>query len=142
MSSLDRDYELDDDPARLDRDAVWAFLSEHVYWGRWRSRADLERQIDSAWRVVGAYERASGRQVGFARAISDGVSLAYLADVYVLPEHRGRGLGVALVHAMIEEGEGARFRWALHTNDAHSLYERFGFAKPDDTYLERPLRRG
>ncbi|MCP2261015.1 Acetyltransferase (GNAT) family protein [Streptoalloteichus tenebrarius] len=134
------DYELDDDPARVDRDALWAFLSEQAYWARWRDRAVVERQLDAAWRVVGVYERATGRMVGFARAAGDGVSVAYLADVYVLPEHRGHGLGVALVRAMVDEGPGATLRWMLHTNDAHGLYAKFGFAPPNDQYLERPRR--
>ena len=132
-------YEIDDDPARVDRDAVWEFLSRHVYWARWRDRAAVDAQIDGAWRVVAAY-RPDGATVGFARAISDGVAFAYLADVYVVPAERGTGLGVALVGAMIERGPGARFRWTLHTNDAHELYARFGFAAPDGTYLERPGR--
>jgi len=131
-------YEIDDDPARLDRAAIWSFLSTEAYWGRWRTPADLDRQIDGAWRVVGAY--ADGAQVGFARAVSDGVALAYLADVYVLPEHRGRGLAQAIVTAMIDAGPGAAFRWLLHTADAHDLYRRFGFAEPDATMLERPAR--
>lgn len=131
-------YEFDDDASRVDRDCVWAFLAEHAYWGGWRSRDVVECQIDTAWRVVGAYHRGSGRMVGFARAVSDGVSLAYLADVFVVPEHRGRGVGVGLVRTMIEEGTGAGFRWLLHTADAHGLYHRFGFNPPDPTLLERP----
>jgi ribosomal protein S18 acetylase RimI-like enzyme len=86
-------YEIDDDPARIDRDAVWAFLSTEAYWERWRDRVTVERQLDSAWRVTGAYETGTGRQVGFARAVSDGVAYAYLADVYVLAAARGQGLG-------------------------------------------------
>jgi GNAT superfamily N-acetyltransferase len=134
-------YEFDDDPARVDRDVVWAFLSTQAYWGRWRSREQVERQLDGAWRVVGAYHTATGRMVGFGRAISDGVAFAYLADVFVEPAHRGNGIGAALVAAMIEEGPGAGFRWTLHTADAHSLYARFGFAPPDPTFLERPPGR-
>ena len=134
------EYELDDDAARVDRDAVWAFLSTEAYWGRWRTRADVEAQLDSAWRVVGAYEAGTGALVGFARAVSDGVALAYLADVFVLPAARGRGLGEALVRTMVEEGRGGAFRWLLHTADAHGLYARFGFAAPDTTLLERPGR--
>jgi GNAT superfamily N-acetyltransferase/catechol 2,3-dioxygenase-like lactoylglutathione lyase family enzyme len=130
-------YTFSDDPARVDVDAVWAFLSEHAYWGRWRTRADLERQLASAWRVVGCYDE-TGATVGFCRAVSDGVALAYLADVYVEPAHRGAGVGRGLVQAMIEDGPGARFRWMLHTADAHGLYRDFGFAPPDATYLERP----
>ncbi|HVT70851.1 MAG TPA: GNAT family N-acetyltransferase [Trebonia sp.] len=134
------DWELDDDPARVDRDAVWQFLSTQAYWGRFRTRDDFERQLASAWRMVGAYETAGGRQAGFARAVSDGVAFAYLADVFVVPDARGAGLGKELVETMIERGPGAGFRWALHTADAHGLYRRYGFAEPDGMYLERPRR--
>ena len=131
-------YDFDDDVARIDVDAAWRFLSQHAYWGRWRTREDLEKQITGAWRVVGCYESGSGAMVGFARAVSDGVGLAYLADVYVLPEHRGRRLGERLVRAMVDDGPGAGFRWLLHTADAHGLYERFGFRPPAGNLLERP----
>jgi GNAT superfamily N-acetyltransferase len=134
-------FELDDDRGRVDRNAVWEFLSTEAYWARWRERSDVEKQIDTAWRVVGAYESSAGRTVGFARAISDGVSFAYLADVYVAPAARGGGLGVELVRFMLDEGPGRLFRWSLHTRDAHTLYERFGFAPPDSGYLERPGTR-
>lgn len=132
-------YELDDAAARVDLDAVWDVLSTQVYWARWRSRADVEAQVRGAWRVVAAYD-ASGALVGFARSISDGVALAYLADVFVLPEHRGHALGHALVHRMIDLGPGADFRWMLHTADAHGLYRSHGFGDPGDWYLERPSR--
>jgi len=131
-------YEFDDDRDRVDLDAVWRFLSEEAYWGRFRTRDEVELQIAGAWRVVGCYEADSGKLVGFARAVSDGVDIAYLADVFVVPEHRGRGLGVGLVETMIESGSGADWRWLLHTRDAHGLYERFGFAPPDHRLLERP----
>jgi GNAT superfamily N-acetyltransferase len=131
-------YELDDDAGRTDRDDVWEFLSTEAYWGKNRSRADFEAQLASAWRVVGVYESAGGRQVGFARAVSDGVAFAYLADVFVLPGARGGGLGKELVATMIDRGPGAGFRWTLHTADAHGLYRNFGFADPDATYMERP----
>ncbi len=128
-------YELDDDPARIDPAAAAAFLTTAAYWGRWRDEPDIRRQIAAAWRVIGAYDEA-GAMVGFARAISDGGS-AYLADVYVLPAHRGRGLGKAIVAMMIEQGPGAGFRWMLHTSDAYGLYRQFGFAAPPDNYMER-----
>lgn len=137
-------FEVDDDAARIDPDAAWAFLSSDAYWARWRTRCDFDRQLASSWRVVGAYAVGTGseRMVGFARAVSDGVALAYLADVYVLEEARGHGLGEALVRLMIDEGPGAHFRWMLHTRDAHGLYERFGFAPPGAGFLERPTRLG
>jgi GNAT superfamily N-acetyltransferase len=134
-------FEFDDNPERIDVDTVWAFLSTQAYWGRWRGRADVERQLSGSWRVVGAYEVSSGRMVGFARAVSDGVSLAYLADLFVVDELRGNGIGKGLVRQMIDNGPGAEFRWMLHTSDAHGLYEQFGFHKPDQTYLERPGKK-
>ncbi len=136
----DDGFVVTDRPGQIDRDAVWEFLSEQVPWGRWRTREVLESQVDGAWRVVGVVERASGRLVGFARAVSDGVSLAYLADVFVSPEHRGHGLAARMLRLMIDDGPGAHFRWMLHTDEAHGLYAKFGFAAPTGTYMERPGR--
>jgi len=135
-------YAFDDDPARIDVAAAWAFLDRDAYWGRWRGADDFHRQVAGSWRVVGCYETGTGAMVGFARAVSDGVGFAYLADVLVLPEHRGRGLGARLVEEMVERGPGAGFRWMLHTADAHGLYARFGFAPADATVLERPHASG
>jgi N-acetyltransferase len=139
MRHITAGYVIDDDPARIDAEAVTAFLTTQAYWGRWRGEADIKRQIGEAWRLVGAYDQA-GNMIGFARAFSDGGS-AYLADVYVLPGYRGAGLGRAIVRAMVEDGPGSRQRWMLHTSDAHGLYRRFGFTQPSghpSRYLERP----
>lgn len=133
-------YVVDDDPSRVDLDAVWKFLSTEAYWGRWRTREMFEHQIRTAWRVVAAYEIASGNLVGFMRALSDGCTIAYLADVFVLPEHRGHGLSVRMLSEMIDEGPGARFRWMLHTRDAHGLYAKFGFGPPGPRLVERPAQ--
>ncbi len=133
-------YDLDDDRSRVDVDALWAFLSAEAYWGRWRRRDHVQRQLATAWRVVGGYERTTNRMIAFARAVSDGVAFAYLADLYVVPDARGQGLGKELVRTMIERGPGADFRWTLHTFDAHGLYKQFGFGPADPTYLERPGR--
>jgi ribosomal protein S18 acetylase RimI-like enzyme len=128
-------YELDDDPNRIDLDAVHAYLTRS-YWAEGRPRETVERLVRSAQRVVGLY--VDGRLVGFCRAVSDDASLAYLADVYVLPEHRGRGFGVELVREMIDNGPYAARRWLLHTRDAHRLYRRFGFGPPGERLMERP----
>jgi GNAT superfamily N-acetyltransferase len=125
------------DPARVDVEVVWGFLSTAAYWGRWRSRDDVVSQVRDAWRVVGAYA-TDGTMVGFARAFSDGVSTAYLADVFVLPDWRGSGIGRRLLEEMIERGPGREYRWMLHTADAHGLYADFGFQPPNRSYLERP----
>jgi GNAT superfamily N-acetyltransferase len=127
--------ELDDDPARIDVDAVHAYLANESYWAQGRPRDVVERLIGEAQRVVGVYD--GERQVGFARAFSDGVALVYLADVYVLPEYRGRGVGVELVRELVENGPLAELRWILHTRDAHSLYRKVGFAEPSERVMER-----
>ena len=134
--TLDGGYELDDDPTRVDVDALVRFLTTEAYWGRWRQRADIEAQLSSAWRVVGLFHDSS--MVGFARAVSDGVAFAYLADVYVDPAHRGRGLGHTLVGEIVEGNGAAAFRWMLHTADAHGVYADLGFSPPGPDAMERP----
>jgi len=135
-------YELDDDPGRLDVDAIHRFISEESYWGRGRSRERVLATIDGSRRVMGLYR--DGRQVGFARAITDGVTMAYLADVYVLAAHRGRGLGVALVRETIDGAGAPEAHWILHTADAEGLYERLGFRTGPLRYplMERPRGAG
>jgi GNAT superfamily N-acetyltransferase len=128
-------FEVDDDPARIDLDAVHRFLSEEAYWAKGRPRETVARLVREADRVVGVYD--GGRQIGFARAFTDGVAIAYLADVYVVPEFRGRGLGVELVREMIENGPYADVKWLLHTTDAHGLYQKLGFREPSEKVLER-----
>jgi GNAT superfamily N-acetyltransferase len=130
--------ELDDDPARIDVDAVHDFLANDSYWAEGRPREVVARLVRDAQRLVGLYD--AGRQVGFARAFTDGVTLAYLADVYVLRAYRGRGLGIELVREMVDHGPYATLRWILHTRDAHDLYRRFGFAEPSERVLEREPR--
>jgi ribosomal protein S18 acetylase RimI-like enzyme len=131
----DHELEFDDDPGRIDVDAVHDYLANESYWAKGRPRDVVERLIREAQRVVGVYD--GERQVGFARAFTDGVSLVYLADVYVLPEYRGRGVGVRLVREMVENGPYADLRWTLHTRDAHGLYRKFGFAEPSERLMER-----
>jgi GNAT superfamily N-acetyltransferase len=129
-------YELDDDRTRIDRDAVHAYLGGVSYWAKGRTRETQDALIDASGHVVGLYE--NGHQVGFARAVDCvGAGFVYLADVYVLDEHRGRGLGVDLVREIIENGPYADRRWVLHTQDAHTLYEKLGFG-PNERLMERP----
>ena len=132
------EYELDDDPGRIDRDAVHRYLSGESYWAQGRARETQDALIDNAARVVGLYHGTT--QVGFSRAISDGHVQSYLADVYVLEEHRGHGLGVELVRFSVDEGPLAGTKWILHTADAHGLYRKLGFVDPGSAMLERPRR--
>jgi GNAT superfamily N-acetyltransferase len=127
--------ELDDDPARVDVDSVHDFLANEAYWALGRPRETVERTVREASRVVGLY--AGDRQIGFARAFTDDTAAVYLADVYVLGEYRGRGLGVALVREMVEGSPWTHLKWLLHTKDAHGLYRKLGFAEPSERVMER-----
>jgi GNAT superfamily N-acetyltransferase len=139
LRSLPDGYELDDDVARIDVAAVTDFLTTSAYWGRWRVGTDIATQVTRSWLVIGVYAR-TGAQVGFARVVSDGVAFAYLADVYVLEQHRGRGLGQALVAFTIEQGP--TWRWLLHTQDAYGLYAQYGFGPAAANLMERPAPTG
>ena len=127
--------ELDDDPLRVDVDAVHAFLSQESYWAQGRARDVVERLVRTATRIVGLYD--GDRQIGFARTISDGLAFGYLADVYILPDHRGRGLGKELVRFAVDESPLKPTKWLLHTQDAHELYASLGFTAPSDRVMER-----
>lgn len=120
-----QDYTLSDDRARLDLDAIHAFLSRS-YWAAGIPRATLERALSNSL-CFGVYLGAE--QVGFARLVTDRATFAYLADVYVLERHRGRGLSRALMELVMShpEVQGLR-RWLLATRDAHGLYRKFGFS--------------
>jgi GNAT superfamily N-acetyltransferase len=139
-------FELDDDRSRVDLDAVHAFISGESYWGRGRPREIVRRAVEGSLRVVGLYRGAE--LIGFARAVSDGTTLAYLADVYVLAPFRGRGLGMELVREILEGGDGgeggnlSRVHWLLHTADAEELYERFGFRRGPVRYPLMERARG
>jgi predicted GNAT family acetyltransferase len=133
-------FELDDDPQRVDVDAVHAFISGESYWAAGRSRELVARAILGSTRVLGLYR--AGEQVGFAREVSDGATVAYLADVYVLRPYRGRGLGLELVREIVDGGVGggqSHVRWLLHTADAQALYAKLGFsdARPVHALMER-----
>lgn len=134
--ALDDGYEIDDDRARLDRAAIHAYIGGVSYWAKGRERERQDELIDASAHVVGLYD-ATGGQVGFARAVDcDAAGFVYLADVYVLDEHRGRGLGVELVREIVENGPFAGRKWVLHTRDAHTLYEKFGFG-PHERLMQR-----
>ena len=132
--------EIDDDPARVDVGAVHRFLSEESYWARGRDAATVARLVREATRVAGAYEVQ--RQVGFARCLSDGLTFAWVADVYVEASRRGRGIGEDVVRHLIDGSDFPGIRWMLVTADAHAFYAKFGFGRPSDRFLERPRAAG
>ena len=120
------DYEVSTDPARLDIVAMHAYLTR-AYWSTGIPYATVERAARNSL-CFGLYEKSSGKQVGLTRVITDHATFAYLCDVYVLEEHRGRGLGKLLMRAVMAHPAltGAR-RTMLGTCDAHGLYRQFGF---------------
>jgi len=134
--ALEGGFELDDDRSRVDIAAAHDFLSNHAPWALGWSYAEVERLLREAELVVGLYH--GERLIGLTRTVSDGHWLTYLADVYVLPEYRGRGLGAELVRATVEEGPYAQLGWLLHTADASGLYKKFGFVMRSDYLMERP----
>ena len=133
------EYTISDERSRLDLDLVHGFLSRESYWARGRSRERVERSVANSL-PFGLY-RADGRQVGFARVVTDRATFAWLADVFVLPEERGRGLSKWLVECVLAHPELQNLRrWILATRDAQELYRRYGFTEPDNpqtTYMEK-----
>ena len=134
--TLSDGYELDDDPARIDFEVVFAYISGESYWAKGRSRETMEGALGGAARVIGLYA-SDGGQAGFCRVISDNATFAYLADVFVLEPHRGRGLGVAMVREALEREPWVHCSWHLRTADAHDLYARFGFVPAGERALDR-----
>jgi GNAT superfamily N-acetyltransferase len=120
-------FSISTDPKRLDRERIHDFLKTS-YWAPGISREVVDRSIEGAM-CFGLYDLEGGdAQVGFARVITDRATFAYIADVFVLESHRGRGLGVWLMEAIRAHPDLQNLRrWILMTRDAHGLYEKFGF---------------
>ena len=157
------EYRLTTDPARVDVDAVHAYLVDS-YWARGIPLEVVRRSIEhslnfslwhepsgatSAARAAGearvpeaAGSPPGSRQIGFARVVTDRATFGYLGDVYVLEPHRGRGLSKWMMRVIVEHPELQGFRrWALLTRDAHGLYRQVGFtplAAPE-RWMERWL---
>jgi GNAT superfamily N-acetyltransferase len=131
MSNID--YVISTNQTWLDLDVIHAFLSEHSYWARGIPRDVVARSIANSlcfgvYTVENKASNPSPRQVGFARVTTDRATFAYLGDVFILSEHRGRGLSKRLMEAVLSHPDlqGLR-RWMLATADAHELYRKFGF---------------
>jgi len=136
---VERDgFIIDTDKRRLDVDAIQAFLENDSYWARERTFEQTEKAIENSI-CFGLYFGA--RQIGFARVVSDLATFAYLGDVYVIEEFRGKGLSKWLMETIVSHPDlqGLR-RWILATRDAHGLYRQFGFddLKFPERWMERP----
>jgi GNAT superfamily N-acetyltransferase len=146
------------DPALLDLDVIHNFLTNESYWSPGIERKKIERYIQyclcfGVYTIKGTEIKAATtpiggdfqyHQIGFARVVSDFTMFAYLADVFILPAHRGQGLGKWLVESVLAHPELQNLRtWTLYTEDAHDLYRQFGFVpepRPDKHMVFRPIR--
>lgn len=130
-------YTLSTDPSLLDRETIHDFLSERAYWSKGVSLEMVNKAIRNSL-PFGVYKH--GKQVGFARVISDFATFAYLADVFILEQHRQAGLGKWMVECILQHPQLQHFRrWVLATRDAHDFYRPFGFeslANPEK-WMER-----
>lgn len=126
-------YRLSFDKNELQLDVIHGFLKT-AYWSEDVPKATVEKAIQGSF-CVGCFD-PNGAQVGFARIITDQATFAYLADVFVLPDHRGQGLAAKLVRGLMDhkDMQGLR-RWLLATADAHGVYEKLGFKAVENPEL-------
>lgn len=132
------EYTISTDNNRLDTRTIHDFIANQSYWAQGRPIETMQRALDNSLNF-GLYR--NDQQIGFARVVTDYATFAWIADVFVLPEHRGRGLSKWLMELILSHPELQGFRrWVLATKDAHSLYARFGFIalhRPE-RWMERP----
>lgn len=134
-------YQITTDPATIDRELVHRWLSTDSYWAKGRSRETVERAMEGSLNF--GLLSPEGRQVGFARVVTDRATFAWLCDVYVDRGSRGAGLGVWLVRTVCEHLAPLGLkRILLATADAHGLYERLGFAPLPDAHDWMVLGQG
>lgn len=130
------EFEVNTDPAKIDIAVVHGFLT-NCYWAKGIPEKVVRNSIENSI-CFGVYK--NGRQIGFARIITDRATFSYIADVFILEPHRGGGLSRWMMECILEHPElqGLR-RWALVTADAHGLYEKFGFhrVKNPERWMER-----
>lgn len=132
------EFSISTDRKRLQIEAIHKFLSEESYWARERTREQTETAIKNSL-PFGVY--SGENQIGFARVVTDYATFAYLGDVYILEEYRGKGLSKWLMETIINHPELQGFRrWVLATKDAHTLYEKFGFHQlvHPERWMEKP----
>lgn len=136
MEWVKQEFVITCDPARQDLDVIHGFLSRS-YWAREISKETVKRAVEGSLCFALLHE---GKQVGFARVVSDRATVAYLADVFVVEAYRGRGLSKWLMECVCAHPDLQHLRrWVLSTADAHGLYEKFGFTRlsTPERFMER-----
>jgi GNAT superfamily N-acetyltransferase len=124
-------YVISTDPKHIDRDRVWHFLHDDSYWAAGVPRDVMDRAIDASlcFSAFAGDPEKGGAQVGFARVVTDRATFGWVCDVFVLPDHRGSGVGKMLMDAVMAHPDlGGLRNVMLATRDAHGLYARYGFA--------------
>ena len=138
MERQNGEFTISTDRSKLQLDVIQAFMSEESYWAKSRTLEQTRTAIENSI-CFGVYE--GERQIGFARVVSDQATFAYLGDVFILNEFRGRGLSKWLMETIVSHPDlqGLR-RWLLATRDAHGLYSQFGFGplRFPERWMERP----
>lgn len=138
MNRMHNEYEVTDDRVRLDFAVIHSWLAG-AYWSLGITQAKVEKAATHSALVVSVYYRDAASkesQVGYCRAVSDRTRFAWLADVFVDPGHRGRGLGRAMVRFALDHPDLADVHnWMLGTMDAHGVYSKLGFIVPEDRRL-------
>ncbi len=138
MHNQNEDYTISTDVTSFDIEMIHRYLSEESYWAKNIPIELVRKSIQNAL-CFGVF--LFGKQVGFARVITDKASFAYLGDVFILPEHRGRGLSkwlMTTIHAH-PDLQGLR-RWLLFTSDAHGLYSQFGWQPVPEQFTDRIMQ--
>jgi len=124
------EYSISEDKSRLNVEAIHDFLCHRSYWAKGRSLERVKKSIDNSI-CFGLYD-SNNKMLGFARVITDQVVFAYLMDLFVLEEYRGKGLGTMLAKHIFEHPDLQVRLWFLGTADAHGLYKKFGFSSLDN----------
>lgn len=115
------------DKSKLDLDLIVEFLNNKSYWAKTRSKSTMEKSISNSF-CFGVFDK-DDQQIGFARVITDFAVFAWLLDVFILEEYQGNGIGKMLMQEIMSHKDLQEIRrWGLGTNDAHSLYTKFGFS--------------
>lgn len=136
--TISAEYSISTDPLKLNIDIIYNYISNESYWGRGRSLEVIKKSIENSL-PFGIYYK--NEMIGFARVLTDYATFAWIADVFILEEHRGKGLSKWLMETILAHPKLQGFRrWVLATKDAHELYRKFGFRelnKPE-RWMERP----